>query len=214
MNAQTETTNRQTHPLVMAAAGAVIVASLAVAGVSTGLIKTGDKNDAAITAETTGADAVGAAGQANGLVGANAGAQAPAQKVVVANAAPRQVAAAPKPAPAAAAPCRNCGEVSDVIAIERKGEGSGLGAVAGGLAGALLGKQVGNGSGQKVATVAGAIGGAYAGHQIEKNAKSDMDYQVVVRFDDGTTQRFSFDNQPTWRVGDDVKVVDGRIVSR
>ena len=125
------------------------------------------------------------------------------------------VAQAPsRAAPAPSATCRNCGEVVNIEAIRRQGEGSGLGAVAGGLAGALLGKQVGNGSGQKVATVAGAIGGAYAGNQIEKNAKADTDYRVTVRYTDGTTQSFMFEEQPVWRMGDDVRVENGRLVAR
>lgn len=211
MNAQTETTSRSTHPLVLAAAGGVLLASLAVTGVSTGLINIGDKQAEPPALETTGADATGGAGQA-ATASAAASVAAPAPK-------PRQVVAAAPAAPRAqtvqaAPPCRNCGEIASIDAIQVKGEGSGLGAVAGGLAGALLGKQIGNGSGQKVATVAGAIGGAYAGHQVEKNARADTDYRVTVRFTDGTTQQFTFDSQPNWRVGDDVRVENGQIVSR
>jgi uncharacterized protein YcfJ len=77
-----------------------------------------------------------------------------------------------------------------------------------------LGKQVGNGSGQKVATVAGAIGGAYAGNEVEKRSKAVVSYKVQVRYLDGTTQQFNFDRAPSWRVGDDVKVVDGQIIGR
>lgn len=209
MNASSQESSKSTHPLVLAAAGGVLLASLAVTGVSTGLIKTGSNADAPAAVETAGADATaqGGAGQS----GAPASASNNTARVVASPAKPAVVAAAK---PAAAAPCRNCGEISDIDVIKRQGEGSGLGAVAGGLAGALLGKQVGNGSGQKVATVAGAIGGAYAGNQIEKNAKADTDYRVTVRYTDGTTQQFMFDEQPAWRVGDDVRVENGRIVSR
>ncbi len=210
MNAPTQQSSKSTHPLVLAAAGGVLLASLAVVGVSTGLIKTGS-NAETPAVETAGADATaaqGGAGQAAPSTSAAKVSPAPAKPVVVANARPAA------PAQAAPAPCRNCGEIASIDIIQRQGEGSGLGAVAGGLAGALLGKQIGNGSGQKVATVAGAIGGAYAGNQIEKNAKADTDYRVTVRFNDGTTQMFNFDDQPGWRVGDDVKVENGRIVSR
>jgi len=36
-----------------------------------------------------------------------------------------------------------------------------------------------------------------------------MEYQITVRFDDGTTQRFTEANPPAWRQGDRVKVSDG-----
>lgn len=218
MNTETQSATRQTHPLVLVAAGGVLVASLAVTGVATGLIKTGsDTADAQPTAqEIAGSDATGAAGRTDANAGSAATAVAPKPQAPVVSR-PRsnsvQVAAA-TPAAAPAPVCRDCGEVIEVNAIQREGQGTGLGAIAGGLAGALLGKQIGNGNGQKVATVAGAIGGAYAGNQIEKNARADMDYRVVVRYTDGTTQQFNFDNQPAWRVGDDVKVVNGQIVSR
>lgn len=213
MNAQTQTAGTKTHPLVLAAAGGVLVASLAVAGVATGLIKTGSNTPEQPTAaELAGNDAsTGGAGAAP--VTAPVQQRAAAAPVKASQAPARTVVAAATPAPVVA-PCRNCGEVINVEAIRRQGEGSGLGAVAGGLAGALLGKQIGNGNGQKVATVAGAIGGAYAGNQIEKNAKADTDYRVTVRFTDGTTQSFNFDEQPAWRVGDDVRVDNGRIAAR
>jgi outer membrane lipoprotein SlyB len=100
-----------------------------------------------------------------------------------------------------------------VNVIQQQGEGSGLGAVAGGVAGALLGNQVGGGSGRKIATVAGAAGGAYAGHQIEKHVKTTKRYDVVVRMDDGSTRTFPYENEPAFRAGSKVKVVDGALVA-
>ena len=99
-----------------------------------------------------------------------------------------------------------------VDAVKRKGEGSGLGAVAGGVAGGLLGNQIGRGSGRTVATVVGVAGGAYAGHEVEKHVKSDTDYVVAVRMDDGSTRTFNYDNMPGYRAGDKVKVVEGALV--
>lgn len=196
------TNSTKTHPLFLFAAGSVIVASLAVAGVATGLIKKPDALSADAVNMVSGAEST------NGGVTVGGTDRQATQ-------APRVIAQAPsRSTPAPAATCRNCGEVINIEAIRRQGEGSGLGAVAGGLAGALLGKQVGNGNGQKVATVAGAIGGAYAGNQIEKNAKSDTDYRVTVRYTDGTTQSFMFEEQPAWRIGDDVRVENGRMVAR
>jgi outer membrane lipoprotein SlyB len=119
----------------------------------------------------------------------------PATTTPAGKAAPATPAAAPKaagvPAPqrAAAAPaevCASCGTVESVVAVQQKGEGSGVGAVAGGVIGGVLGNQIGGGTGKTVATVVGAVGGGMAGHEIEKQARATTAYQVRVRMDDGT----------------------------
>ena len=111
----------------------------------------------------------------------------------------------------ALAACPNCGTVTDVKTVKKQGEGTGLGAVAGGVIGGVLGHQVGSGRGNTAATVVGAGAGAYAGHQIEKNQKSTTSYQVVVKLEDGKTRTFNYAKETSWRVGDRVKVVDGKI---
>jgi outer membrane lipoprotein SlyB len=126
----------------------------------------------------------------------------PALAIGVANAAP--------PANNAVA-CPDCGSVLDVRFIKKEGEASGGGAVLGGIVGGVLGHQVGSGRGKDVATVAGAAGGAYAGHQIEKNKNAKEFWQVSVKTDGGNTRYFNFDNQPSYRAGDRVKIVDKRL---
>jgi outer membrane lipoprotein SlyB len=101
--------------------------------------------------------------------------------------------------------------VESVNVVQQAGEGSGLGAIAGGVAGAVLGNQVGRGTGRKVATVAGAAGGAFAGHQVEKHVKSSKRFDVTVRMEDGSMRTFPFDNEPGFRSGDRVRVVEGRL---
>ena len=115
-------------------------------------------------------------------------------------------------APAALAACKDCGTVTDVKTIKQKGEGSGVGAVAGGVIGGVLGHQVGSGRGNTAATVVGAGAGAYAGNEIEKNKKSTTSHQVVVKLEDGKTRTFSFGSATSYKVGDKVKVVDGKLV--
>ena len=114
-------------------------------------------------------------------------------------------------APAALAACKDCGTVTDVKTIKQKGEGSGVGAVAGGVIGGVLGHQVGSGRGKDVATVAGAAGGAYAGHQVEKNAKSKTQYQVIVKLETGESRTFTYTAATSYRVGDKIKIVDGKL---
>lgn len=125
--------------------------------------------------------------------------------------------AAPAPASvllAATKPlCLECGVVESMREVEKKGEGTGLGAVAGGMGGLLLGHQVGNGTGNKIATVLGAVGGAFAGNQIEKNARTIKSYEIGVRMEGGSYRSIASTNPPTWRAGDHVRIVNGVIQS-
>lgn len=109
------------------------------------------------------------------------------------------------------AKCDTCGSVTGVKTVEIKGEGTGLGAVAGGVIGGVLGHQVGGGRGKDVATVAGAAGGAYAGHQVEKNAKSKTQYQVIVKLESGESRTFTYNAATAYKVGDKIKVVDSKL---
>ena len=110
-----------------------------------------------------------------------------------------------------AASCNNCGSVAEVREVHVKGGGSGLGAVAGGVVGGLLGNQVGGGRGKTVATVAGVAGGAYAGHQVEKNVRSERQFQVTVRFDDGAVRTYNQTSASGWRNGDRVRLENGSL---
>jgi len=114
----------------------------------------------------------------------------------------------------ALAACHDCGTVVDVKTITEKGESSGGGAVLGGVLGGVLGHQIGSGRGNTVATVAGAAGGAYAGNQIEKNRNSKTSYRVYVKTEEGRTRYFTYDEPTSYRVGDKVKIVDGKLVQR
>jgi uncharacterized protein YcfJ len=82
--------------------------------------------------------------------------------------------------------CGHCGVVESVVAVKRKGEGTGLGVVAGGVLGAVVGHQMGNGNGKKAMTVLGGVAGGVAGHEVEKRARGDTVYQVRVRMDDNS----------------------------
>ena len=106
------------------------------------------------------------------------------------------------------------GTVADVKVVKQKGEGSGLGAVAGGVVGGVLGHQIGSGRGNTAATVVGAGAGAYAGHEIEKNQKSTTSHQVVVKLDNGNTRTFNFNSATSYKVGDKVRIVDGKLTRR
>jgi outer membrane lipoprotein SlyB len=89
-----------------------------------------------------------------------------------------------------------------------QGEAGAAGTLGGAAIGGLLGNQVGSGSGRTAATVAGAVGGAIAGRSIERNAHGPR-YEVVVRYENGATQSVRYDNDPGFRVGEQVRVSDG-----
>lgn len=112
-------------------------------------------------------------------------------------------------APVAPPVCKECGSVESIREVTVQGEATPLGAIAGGVIGGLLGNQVGNGRGKQLATIAGAIGGAYAGREVEKNTRTNHQYEISVRFDDGTTRTFTQAQMPSLQNGDRVKLVNG-----
>jgi outer membrane lipoprotein SlyB len=110
-----------------------------------------------------------------------------------------------RPVPAG---CADCGVIESIHAIEAKGQGSGVGAVAGGVVGGLLGSQIAKGTGRAAATAVGAGAGAYAGHEIEKNARNSVSYEIRVRMNDGTYRTIYEDAQPAWTAGQKVRVTE------
>src|SRR6266702_2912864 len=190
---------RQYHPLVITAAIAVTLFSLAGIAAIFGWIPTS--------------------------VGGGATAQAPAQPEPVKQAEEkhavkpkpiehRAVVPPPPPPPMVAAICKECAVIEEVREVEKAGQASGAGAVGGAVVGGVIGHQVGGGRGRDVATVLGALGGGLAGNQIEKNAKKTVEYQIVVRYEDGTKGLFIQATPPSWRPGDKVKVINGVIQGR
>jgi outer membrane lipoprotein SlyB len=102
----------------------------------------------------------------------------------------------------------------DSIQVTRGSSGtSGAGAVVGGLVGAIAGNQVGSGSGRTAATVAGAVGGAALGNKVEasRNANGPDQYQISVRLDNGDYRTVTQDSVYDLRVGNRVRIVDGRV---
>jgi outer membrane lipoprotein SlyB len=104
------------------------------------------------------------------------------------------------------------GTIDSIQVVRGSGGTSGAGAVIGGLAGAVAGNQVGSGSGRTAATVAGAIGGAAIGNRVEANRNAGQDmYQITVRMDNGDYRTVSQDSVYDLRVGNRVRLVDGRV---
>ena len=110
--------------------------------------------------------------------------------------------------------CQECGRVESVRTVQSPASPSGVGVVGGAVVGGLLGNQVGGGSGRTLATIAGAVGGGYAGNEVEKRTRTATTYQVGVRMENGQVRNFPYNDQPNWRQGDRVRVVDGYLQPR
>ena len=123
-------------------------------------------------------------------------------------------AAAPAAKAALAALCDGCALVKDVRAEQRKGEGSGLGAVGGAVVGGLLGHQVGGGSGKTLLTVGGAVAGGVAGNEIEKRSKTHTVWVTRVTMKDGSVKSYTQASDPQLRAGDVVHVENGVLKRR
>ncbi len=120
---------------------------------------------------------------------------------------PRHVADAPPP-------CRDCGVIEYVEAVQQKGEASGIGAVGGAILGGVLGHQVGEGSGKQLARIGGAVLGGLAGNEAEKRTRTVTHYRITVRMEDGSRQVIEQPSAPVWRNGDPVRIRNGEIVAK
>ena len=99
--------------------------------------------------------------------------------------------------------------VEAVREVKEPGDAKGVGAVAGGVAGGVLGHKLGKGKG--LVTVIGAAAGAFGGHQIEKKVRAEKHWETAVRLDDGTQHTLSSEAQPSWSVGQRVRLVNGEL---
>lgn len=95
-------------------------------------------------------------------------------------------------------------------------EPSGGGALVGGLIGGVVGNQMGKGTGRAAATLLGAFGGAIIGNEAERQGSQERQarrdvFHVLVRLDNRREQWFDFDRVDDLRVGDRVRVVNGRL---
>jgi len=85
------------------------------------------------------------------------------------------------------------------------------GTVIGGIAGGVIGHQIGSGRGNTAATIAGALGGAVVGNEINKRQTQATRYRITVRLDSGASLVIDETRDLDLRVGDRVRVEDGRI---
>ncbi len=196
------------HPLVAAAAAAVILVSLVGVAAITGVLPNSKADQSAEMSKTP-------TESTQSLASENT--QKNSRQEPVKHSSPAKQSSRPAQEnyqQQAAAPCYNCGRVESVKTIQSAAQPSGVGVGVGAVLGGLLGNQVGGGNGRTLATVAGAVGGGYAGNEVEKRSRGTTSYQVRVRMDDGQLQTFPSDSPDGWRAGDEVRVVNGSLTSR
>ena len=118
--------------------------------------------------------------------------------------------AATTPAPQS---CADCGTITNIKEVKKKGSASGAGALTGALIGGGLGYAVGGRGHRTAGTLVGAGGGALAGNYIEKNASAGKEFRIDVRLDNGAQQTYRYDSMPNWGVGTRVRVVNGQLTT-
>ncbi len=199
------------HPLLATAAVAMTLVSLVGIAALTGLLPT---SNSTVAPQPTISDAASAPQSSPPLQQAQNNSQPAAKKPNYSTQqSPSHSNAYGTPAPATVTRCSSCGEVQAVRTVEHTPKASGVGIVAGAVLGGILGNQIGSGNGRTLATVAGAGAGGYAGNEVEKRTRTSTSYVVDVRMENGSIRSFPQSGEG-WQVGDQVRVVNGRLTSR
>ncbi|QGD27729.1 glycine zipper 2TM domain-containing protein [Bordetella holmesii] len=121
-------------------------------------------------------------------------------------------------APAAA--CPSCGVVAALRQVQvpkRDNSNHIIGTVAGGVVGGVVGNQFGGGHGKDALTVLGAVGGALAGREVERNIRQQdtvTQYELTVRMADGSKRLFHSAQPFTYGQGDAVRVENNQLLPR
>ncbi|MGQ0651343.1 MAG: glycine zipper 2TM domain-containing protein [Betaproteobacteria bacterium] len=225
------TTNKQRlHPLLIAAAISVTVFSAAGVAAITGLIPHSKSSSEASPAAALAPEVAKQVAPAIAHPVEQPAAPKPAAKPKKAQKAASQpvvykdyddeprIAQAPvmQPAPAVQTPkpvpAGQLGIVESVREVTVQGKTQGIGAAGGVGIGAILGNKIGESTGNKgLATVIGAVGGGVLGNEIEKRQRETKQWEIAVRFDNGTTRTLTSPSQPFWNAGDRVRMLDGKL---
>jgi outer membrane lipoprotein SlyB len=233
------TQQRRIHPLVAAAAGGVLIASLVATAAMTGLFPKASSNGAQ-SDQTQTAQVITQPGVVDSAAPVNPSAQAASQQAQQQQQAQESAPPAPAvaqqsmqqpqyaqqpPAQAQPAPqyaqqpspqpayCSTCGTVVAISAVHQEGHGTGIGAVGGAVAGGVVGNQFGAGGGRTAMTLLGALGGGLAGNSVEKHIRSTTSYSVRVHMDNGKTRYFTYHEAPPFQQGEHVRIENGALVA-
>jgi len=208
----TQSSRRALHPLVGAAAIAVIVmCSVGVAAVLGWLptpSATPHPEDPAVAQ---------AGPEGANLAPTQPGAPAQAARQPTAQAQPQGRPAAPATQPPAQA-CHTCGVVETIRQVQvpvKDNSDHLVGTIAGGAVGGVVGNQFGGGNGKTALTVLGAVGGALAGREVERNIRQQQTvthYELTVRMNDGSARQFRSAQPFAFASGDHVRVENNQLL--
>ncbi|WAI83976.1 MULTISPECIES: glycine zipper 2TM domain-containing protein [Achromobacter] len=222
MNTSTRIQNSRSglHPLVAAAAIAVIVMCAVGVAAVMGWLPTPSANPHADTP-------VVEAGPEDANLAPAPGAQPGQQQAQQAQqSAPQTQQARPASAsaPRAAAPapakqaCQSCGVVETIRQVQvpvKDNSDHLVGTIGGGVVGGVVGNQFGGGSGKTALTVLGAVGGALAGREVERNIRQQQTvthYELTVRMNDGSARQFRSAQPFAFASGDHVRVENNQLL--
>jgi outer membrane lipoprotein SlyB len=101
--------------------------------------------------------------------------------------------------------------VESVVAVKHPGHGTGIGAVGGAVVGGVVGNQFGGGGGRTAMTLLGALGGGLGGNAVEQHLRTETDYEVRVRMQNGHLRVFTYRSAPQFQIGERVQVQNGTL---
>jgi outer membrane lipoprotein SlyB len=101
--------------------------------------------------------------------------------------------------------------IADVNEVTIEGtRTTGIGQVGGGAIGWSIGRNVGHGGGRVFGGVVGAVAGAVAGEQIERSARRQKGYEIVVDLDKGGSIAIVQPADQTFETGERVRIYTRR----
>ncbi|CAB3662643.1 glycine zipper 2TM domain-containing protein [Achromobacter pestifer] len=212
-----ESPRRGLHPLVAAAAVAVIVMCAVGVAAVVGWLPTPSANPHAdVPVAGAGPESANLAPAPQAAVPpAPAQTGRPASAGAPRPAAPAQQQQAQQPPPQA---CQSCGVVEGIRQVQvpvKDNSDHLVGTIGGGVVGGVVGNQFGGGSGKTALTVLGAVGGALAGREVERNIRQQQTvthYELTVRMSDGSARQFRSAQPFAFASGDRVRVENNQLL--
>jgi len=102
------------------------------------------------------------------------------------------------------------GTVERVRNVPIQGTDSGVGTIGGGALGGIAGGAIGGGRGSSIASVVGVIGGLVIGNALENQATQEVGLELTVKLDNGQTALVIQAAEPSFQIGDRVRVLSGK----
>ena len=106
------------------------------------------------------------------------------------------------------------GVVEHIRVVRIEGTKTGIGSVAGAAVGSVAGSEIGHGKGRTVGSILGAVAGGVAGAAAEEGLTRQKGLEITVLLDNGRMLAITQAADEEFKVGDRVRVLTGRGVTR